>query len=204
MLSKTRRWMLLIVMMSCASNARAWEPLPVEDDPLLRMPGVQPAQGVAIESPGRCFNCHQDENNGVTLGHEWKGSMMAQAARDFLFWACMTVSGQDSIWAIGTPNAMDLCERCHFPEGWIEDRSDPPNATLMTGSDFDGLHCDVCHRMYNPFFETTYTGVREGDDWLNYWDETDESDTPSVTMAGTTYQQERGYPLRSSCCRFQV
>ena len=49
----------------------------------------------------------------------------------------------------------------------------------MTGSDFDGVHCDVCHTMYNPFFETTHAGTREGADWLNYWDETNASVTPS-------------------------
>lgn len=90
--------------------------------------------------------------------------MMAQASRDPMFWACMTVAGQDSHWAIGTPNAVDICERCHFPEGWLGGRSDPPNASAMRDSDFDGLHCDFCHTMYDPFFETTFNGTREGND----------------------------------------
>jgi hypothetical protein len=99
------------------------------------------------------------------------GSMMAQASRDPIFWACLTVAGQDSVWALGNPNAIDICERCHFPEGWLEGRSDPPNASAMTGSDYDGLHCDFCHRMYDPFARDTYDGVREGNDWAGYWDE---------------------------------
>jgi hypothetical protein len=116
--------------------------------------------------------------------------MMAQASRDFLFWACMTVGAQDSIWAVGTPNATDICERCHFPKGWLEGRSDPTNASLMTGADFDGVQCDFCHTMYDPFFETTYAGTREGNDWLGYWDETNASGTPSQPAADATYAED--------------
>jgi len=154
------------------------------------MPGTQPSNGVNLEAPNRCLNCHAGYNTQVEPGFNWKGSMMAQAARDFVYWACLTVAGQDSIWAIGTPNAVDICERCHFPEGWLGGRSDPPNASAMTGSDFDGIHCDFCHRMYDPFFETTYNGTREGNDWLNYWDETNLSSTPSQPAADATRQAD--------------
>lgn len=159
----------------------------VKDDPLVRMPGTQPDQGVNLEAPNRCLNCHADYNHAVEPGFNWKGSMMAQASRDPLFWACLTVAGQDSVWAIGTPNAVDICERCHFPEGWLGGRSDPPNASAMTGSDFDGLHCDFCHTMWDPFFETTYNGTREGSDWSGYWDE---ATTLSQTEADITYNED--------------
>ena len=165
----------------------AWTPLPVEDDPLVRLPGTQPGQGVSLEGPHRCLNCHGDYDHAVEPGFSWKGSMMAQAARDFIFWKCMTVAAQESIWAGGTPNACDICERCHFPEGWLENRSDPPNATAMTGSDYDGVHCDFCHQMWNPFFEDTYSGVREGSDWVDYWDEAGGLSQP---MADETYQED--------------
>jgi hypothetical protein len=169
----------------------AWTPLSIDTDPLVRMPGTQPDQ-VTLENPTRCMNCHADYNHQVEPGFNWKGSMMAHAARDFLFWACLTVAAQDSIWAVGTPNAVDICERCHFPKGWLEGRSDPPNASSMTGADFDGIHCDFCHRMYDPFFETTYTGAREGSDWLDYWDETNNSGTPSQPAADATYGEDAG------------
>lgn len=179
--------------------AYAWTALPVVDDPLVRMPGTQPAQGVNLEGPGRCLNCHAGYDQPVEPGFNWKGSMMAQAARDPIFWACFTVALQDSIWALGTPNAGDLCERCHFPEGWLAGRSDPPNASLMTASDFDGLHCDFCHSMYDPFFETTYAGIREGNDWTGYWDESGNtgpgSGTLSQTEADITYQENRDLSL---------
>lgn len=159
----------------------------VKDDPLVRMPGTQPDQGVKLEAPTRCLNCHGGYNQAVEPGFNWKGSMMAQASRDPIFWACMTVAAQDSVWAVGTPNAVDICERCHFPEGWLGGRSDPPNASAMTGSDFDGLHCDFCHTMYDPFYETTYDGTREGNDWTGYWDE---ATTLSQDEAAATYAED--------------
>jgi hypothetical protein len=169
--------------------AYAWTSVPVEDDPLVRMPGTQPNQ-VTLEGPGRCLNCHADYNHSVEPGFNWKGSMMAQASRDFLFWSCMTVAAQDSIWAVDRPNATDICLRCHFPIGWLEGRSDPTNASLMRGDDYDGVNCDFCHNLYDPFFEDTSSGVREGSDWLNYWDETNASSTPSQEFASETYAED--------------
>lgn len=145
----------------------------VHDDPLVRMPGTQPDQGVALEAPNRCLNCHEGYNQTVEPGFNWKGSMMAQAARDPIFWACLTVAAQDSAWAIGTPNAVDLCERCHFPQGWLAGRSDPPNASAMTGSDFDGLHCDFCHTMWDPFFDTTFLDTTQDWDEATNWSDSE-------------------------------
>jgi hypothetical protein len=192
MMKKHVRWIIpFFMIISFLVILYAWTPLSVDNDPLVRMPGTQPNQ-VSLENPTRCMNCHAGYNPQVEPGYNWKGSMMAQAARDFLFWACLTVAAQDSIWAVGTPNAVDLCERCHFPKGWLEGRSDPPNVSAMTGADFDGVQCDFCHRMYDPFFETTYSGTREGSDWLNYWDETNISGTPSQPAADTTYGEDSG------------
>ncbi|MHC4479237.1 MAG: fibronectin type III domain-containing protein [Planctomycetota bacterium] len=186
---KAKVSILLLPVLTITGGLFAWTALSVKDDPLIRMPGTQPEQ-TALESPGRCLNCHGGYNSSVEPGFNWKGSMMAQAARDPIFWACFTVALQDSIWAVGTPNAGDICERCHFPPGWLEGRSDPPNASAMIGSDYDAIHCDFCHRMYDPFFEATYDGTREGSDWLSYWDETNQSDTPSQTWAHDTYLQD--------------
>jgi hypothetical protein len=179
----------LILALGGVYAAYAWTAIAVVQDPLVRMPGTQPGQ-VALQAPTRCLNCHAGYDSAVEPGFNWMGSMMAQSARDFLFWACMTVGAQDSIWAAGRPNATDICERCHFPKGWLEGRSDPTNASLMTGADYDGVQCDFCHRMWDPFFETTYAGTREGNDWLNYWDETNASGTPSQPAADATYAED--------------
>jgi hypothetical protein len=179
----------ITVMILFISIANAWTPVAVVDDPLVRMPGTQPGQ-VSLEATDECLICHEGWQPDVKPGFNWKGSMMTQSARDFLFWASLTVAGQDSIWAVGTPNAVDICERCHFPKGWLEGRSDPPNASAMTGTDFDGVQCDFCHTSWDPFFETTYNGTREGSDWLGYWDETNASDTPSQPAADATYAED--------------
>ena len=196
MLMKIKNRKIVVVMMitlglllASGAIAYAWNPLSVVDDPFVRMPGTQPNQ-VALQAPTRCLNCHAGYDTAVEPGFNWKGSMMAQASRDFLFWACMTVGAQDSIWAVGTPNATDICERCHFPKGWLEGRSDPTNASLMTGADYDGVQCDFCHRMWDPFFQTTYAGTREDNDWLGYWDETNASGTPSQLAADATYADD--------------
>ena len=31
-----------------------------------------------------------------------------------------------------------------------------PNASAMLGADYDGVHCDICHQKFDPFFEETY------------------------------------------------
>lgn len=79
--------------------------------------------------------------------------MMAQATRDPLWLATMTVAIQDSIWALGNPNAADLCIRCHSPTGWLAGRSDPTNATALTVNtgDYDGVSCASCHLMVDAF-----------------------------------------------------
>jgi hypothetical protein len=165
--------------------------VPVASDPLVRMPGTQPANGVTLESPNRCGNCHGGYDAAVEPERNWKGSLMAHASRDPLFWATFVVAAQDAIWATGRPNGVDLCERCHFPAGWMGGRSDPPNASAFTGADFDGVSCDVCHTQVDPFFEATYAGTREGNDWLGYWDETNLSSTPSSAAALTTRTADR-------------
>jgi hypothetical protein len=175
------------IILSYTIITSAWTPLPVKDDPLVRMPGTQPDQGVNLEAPNRCFNCHGGYDIAVEPGYNWLGSMMAQAARDPVWFACMTVGAQDAIYAVGNPNATDICLRCHTPGGWLGGRSDPTNASALSGSDFDGLHCDFCHTKWDPFFETTYDGTREGSDWTGYWDE---ATALSANEANKTYLED--------------
>jgi hypothetical protein len=50
--------------------ASAWEPIPVAQDPLVRMPGTQPGQ-VTLEGPGRCVNCHAGYDQDVEPVVNW-------------------------------------------------------------------------------------------------------------------------------------
>ena len=104
--------------------------------------------------------------------------MMAQAARDPLWLACLAVADQDSIWAVGNPNAGDICIRCHSPTGWLEGRSDPTNTAALIGVDFEGVQCDFCHRMLDPLAE------------LRQPDVPPDLDQTALELAEETYQQD--------------
>jgi hypothetical protein len=69
---------------------------------------------------------------------------MAQAARDPLFWATMTIAEQDA------PASGDLCLRCHTPKGWLEGRSTPTDGSALLDADRDGVTCHFCHKSVKP------------------------------------------------------
>ena len=153
------------------------------------MPGTQPGQvTVPIESSVNCLSCHSGADSAKPM-EMWQGSMMAQSAKDPLFWAALTVAAQDSIWLEGSAEGADLCLRCHMPGGWLAGRSTPFNGSSMTDTDFEGVSCAFCHRMVDPFFQDTFDRVREcvgpGCDWDTYWDEaTSEAETRALTTKG--------------------
>jgi hypothetical protein len=155
-----------------------WTPLPVKQDRLVFMPGSQPGS-VSLESANRCDNCHGGYNKAVEPAYNWRGGMMATAARDPMWAACLTVALQDSIWALGNPNAGDLCIRCHTPTGWLGGHSDPPNLTALAGSDFEGVSCDACHKMVDPF-----RGLKQTRDLAA------ETNSTAITEANKTYTQD--------------
>lgn len=128
-----------------------WLPSPVSEDASVFMPGSQPdASASTLESVESCNNCHAGFDAPTNPYHGWQGSMMAHAARDPLWIASLAVANQDAIWALGNSNAADLCVRCHSPPGWLGGRSDPPNLSLFTQQDKEGVSCASCHRMVDP------------------------------------------------------
>jgi hypothetical protein len=76
----------------------------------------------------------------------WQGTMMANASRDPLFWACLAIAEQDA------PGSGDLCLRCHIPKAWLDGRSDPTDGSAVLPSDRSGVSCNFCHRMVDPIF----------------------------------------------------
>jgi mono/diheme cytochrome c family protein len=111
-------------------------------------PGTQPLGLIdPIVSVNRCDSC----NGGFDPLHEpvepWAASMMGQSARDPLFWACMAIAEQDAAFA------GDLCLRCHTPGGWLAGRSNPTSGAGLITEDFEGVNCNMCHRMVDPFYK---------------------------------------------------
>ena len=73
----------------------------------IQQPGTQPQEVSNLESPDKCDNCHGGYDLTVEPAHNWRGSMMANAGRDPIFWATLAVAEQDF------DGAGDLCLRCH-------------------------------------------------------------------------------------------
>jgi hypothetical protein len=116
-------------------DAGATEPNPFD------LPGTQPDElTLELRSPKVCKDCHggfaADAPNDA-----WGGTMMANAARDPLFHAALTVANQDS------PLAGDLCIRCHAPRAWLFGRSTPAELANLEPDDFESVQCDFCHRL---------------------------------------------------------
>jgi hypothetical protein len=108
------------------------------------LPGSQPGQSGNLEHPSKCDNCHGGYDQAVEPAFNWRGSMMAQAARDPFFYACMAIANQDA------PESGDLCIRCHSPSGWLEGRSVPTDGSALNNNDREGVQCDFCHKMVAP------------------------------------------------------
>lgn len=105
------------------------------------MSGTQPHEGAILDDPdASCGTCHGNYNTAVEPWHNWRGSMMSQAARDPFFYACLAVAEQDA------PSVGDLCIRCHSPGGWQEGRSVDTGGGLLNVKDRHGVQCDFCHR----------------------------------------------------------
>jgi hypothetical protein len=108
------------------------------------MPGTQPGEVGNLETFTNCDGCHGDRGAGVEIAHEWRGSMMAHAGRDPIFWATMAIAEQDF------DGVGDLCLRCHATSGWLRGNSTPTDGSGLASGDDDGVECGYCHTLTNP------------------------------------------------------
>jgi len=119
--------------------------------------GTQPGISYGLNVPSDCALCHAnyDPREVIEPTDTYAGSLMAQAARDPLFWATLDVANND------IPDVGDFCLRCHVPRGWLEGRSEPPGGSTdgcgfigrmdERDNDLEGINCHFCHRMMiNP------------------------------------------------------
>jgi len=94
-----------------------------------------------------CKFCHGNYDETVEPYSLWRTSLMAQSARDPMFWACLSVSEQEA------PGVGASCLRCHTPGAFLAGRVATPGGSsgaLIAGDDFDGVTCNFCHRMVDP------------------------------------------------------
>lgn len=110
----------------------------------VQQPGTQPLEVSNLGSVVQCDNCHGGYDLAVEPAFGWKGSTMAQAGRDPLFWATVALAEGDF------PGAGDLCIRCHSPRGWLEGRSSPTDGSALVEGDAHGVECFLCHLLTDP------------------------------------------------------
>ena len=132
----------LLIVCTMIAGGIAHAALVVPTD--IQQPGTQPQEISNLESPDKCDNCHGGYNSSVEPAYNWRGSMMAHAGRDPIFWATMAVAEQDF------DGAGDLCLRCHSTGGWLAGRSTPTDGSGLAAGDSDGVECDFCHKVTNP------------------------------------------------------
>lgn len=118
----------------------------------IQQPGTQDDDGISLLSPDKCDQCHGDYDEAVEPGFTWRGSMMANATRDPIFWATVAIAEQDF------DGSGDLCIRCHTTKGWLAERSTPTDGSSLTADDTDGVDCAFCHRLCNTD-DSEYIGV---------------------------------------------
>lgn len=124
-------------------------PLPTTARDFLQ-PGTQPETLIEpIPDSTICRDCHGNYDLNIEPYGRWAGSMMAQSTRDPIFHACLAIANQD------VNEAGELCLRCHAATGWLGGRSHPPDGSALdkTKGDFDGVTCNVCHRLVDPVFD---------------------------------------------------
>ncbi|MBL4684814.1 MAG: hypothetical protein JKY37_09515 [Nannocystaceae bacterium] len=101
-----------------------------------------------LRQPQECFMCHSFGNADIHVEDPlyspfigWQGSLMANAARDPVFWAGVALADQDH------PGETVDCIRCHSPRAFLNGRGDATEITDLQPADFDGVTCEACHRM---------------------------------------------------------
>ena len=118
-----------------------------------------PPSGAAPAGLFPCSNCHVA---GADLPARpmtgWEGSMMSQAARDFLFYAQLDLVNADHATRPAVAGMGDMCLRCHSPVGWLEGRSTDTTGRGFIQKDLFGVQCHACHRLVDPTLATTSPG----------------------------------------------
>ncbi len=108
----------------------------------------------------RCIACHQGvttrDGEGVSIGHDWRASMMANSARDPYWQAAVRREIMDHPEAAREIEAQ--CSRCHMPMANVvaqrEGGAGQVFANLSVDGDdgigalaADGVSCTVCHQV---------------------------------------------------------
>jgi len=98
----------------------------------------------------RCLSCHTGivapSGEDVSIGYDWRGSMMANSARDPYWQAAVRRETLDH--PAASDAIQDECAKCHMPMARYEAHAAPaaggPRATALAR---DGVSCTMCHQI---------------------------------------------------------
>ncbi len=98
----------------------------------------------------QCEYCHSYNNDPAAAAEPlyapyftWRGTMMANAARDPVFWAGVAIASQDAL----EPSETEACIRCHAPRAFLEGRGAAIAQDELRIEDLESVECELCHRM---------------------------------------------------------
>lgn len=124
------------------------DPLPLTQRDFL-VPGTQPGDvdASSLFPPQNCRSCHANTGVDAAPHDSWRGSLMAQAGRDPLFFAQMTTANQD------VANVGSYCLRCHVPMAVVTGTVTTPDGSALGARDREGVDCHFCHAMVDPVYK---------------------------------------------------
>lgn len=118
--------------------------------------GTQPGElpfGGKFQDADDCALCHGGGIAGNTYSlpfDTWAGTMMANAARDPVFFAALAVANQDM------PGVGSFCIRCHTPLAFVRGHA-AADGSQLDAVDLQGIGCETCHRaVQSPLPEGPY------------------------------------------------
>lgn len=117
-------------------------------------------RGLYFAASGACAVCHEnltdDAGDDVSIGAEWRGTLMANAARDPYWLATLRMEVE----AHPEPRDVieELCARCHMPMAHFTAEARQSSTAILDGGftepgndlhtwAMDGVSCSVCHQI---------------------------------------------------------
>ena len=168
----------------------------------------------------RCLACHKGVTTSrgldVSIGYDWRGSMMANSARDPYWQAAVRREVMDHPEAAALIE--DKCSRCHMPMASVVARSAGRTGSVFEnlpvgGSDgseaalaADGVSCSVCHELADAGLgsEESFTGgfevgeVARPEDQLVYGPFEPDSGSVHIMRSATGLRPGEGLHVQTS------
>ena len=157
---RPRRWLSPVGVLTVAALLPFFAAASVHEPAAAQDPAPTGA-GPVFATSDQCIACHSniedDDGADISIGHAWRATMMANAARDPYWQASVR---RESIDNPGLQSAIeDTCSTCHMPMARTAARADgrmgevlahtgrAADASVETAQAWDGVSCTVCHQI---------------------------------------------------------